>query len=101
MRQKIWDKVPDLELEIFWKNFPMRQNFLRKVSIETKYIGTGFLILGHLSLESGGKGTISCWDKMQLGQKKLGQISVFFKFLGSKYEGTKCFWDNFLRKNFL
>ena len=99
--KKNWDKVPDLELEIFWKNFPMRQNFLRKVSIETKYIGTGFLVLGHLSLESGGKGTISCWDKMQLGQKKLGQISVFFKFLGSKYEGTKCFWDNFLRKNFL
>ena len=99
--KKIWDKVPVLELEIFWKNFPMRQNFLRKVSIETKYIGTGFLVLGHLSLESGGKGTISCWDKMQLGQKKLGQISVFFKFLGSKYEGTKCFWDTFLRKDFL
>ena len=99
--KKIWDKVPDLELEIFWKNFPMRQNFLRKVSIETKYFGTGFLVLGHLSLESGGKGTISCWDKMQLGQKKLGQISVFFKFLGSKYEGTKCFWDTFLRKDFL
>ena len=99
--KKIWDKVPDLELEIFWKNFPMRQNFLREVSIETKYFGTGFLVLGHLSLESGGIGTISCWDKMQLGQKKLGQISVFFKFLGSKYEGTKCFWDTFLRKNFL
>ena len=33
--KKIWDKVPDLELEIFWKNFPLRQNFLRKGSIET------------------------------------------------------------------